>query len=252
MGSKTKLWYSLLTREEYKGEAPVFYDPQAFPWNRLLEENYDMICGELKAYLNAGEGLQAYFNQSMVSNANSWKTIALMAWGVRFEQKIKKFSGTMRLLDQIPGLVSVSFNLLEPHAEIVPHFGDTNAIMRCHYGLDIPGALPELGFRVKEESRSWEEGKTLIFCDGYVHTAWNHTDKPRFILLFDVVLPEFMSRRKQVCAAILSSLFLQSKAIMLGIRREPPKWLLYLLFTGAKAAAYVSRPLYNFIGKLRH
>lgn len=250
MSSKSKIWYSILDRKEYEGNAPAFYNTDMFPWNRELEANYHVIYEELKAYLNTGDSLQAYFNQSMVSRKDSWKTIALMAWGVRFSRKIRRFPETMRMLDRIPGLVSVSFNLLEPNSEIVPHFGDTNAIVRCHYGLDIPGGLPETGFRVKQEERAWEPGKTLIFCDGYTHTAWNNTDKPRFILLFDVVLPEFQSRKNRVCAAILSSLFLQSRAGRLGIRKEPPAWLLYLLFTSAKGAAYLSRPLYNATGKI--
>ncbi|MEO9257426.1 MAG: aspartyl/asparaginyl beta-hydroxylase domain-containing protein [Crocinitomicaceae bacterium] len=250
MSSKNKIWYSAHTSKEYEGEAPVFYDTHKFEWNKRLEENYATFYEELQRYLNTDQKLQAYFDQNLVSRNNSWKTIALMAWGVKFHKKMKQFPQTMKVLNTIPGLVSVSFNLLEPHSEIKPHFGDTNAIARCHFGLEIPGVLPEIGFRVKNEERSWEKGKLLAFCDGYVHTAWNYTDKPRFILLFDIILPEFESHKNSVCSTVLSSLFLQSTAGKMGVKKDPPKWVVIPLFISAKYAAWVSRPIYNFFGKL--
>lgn len=156
----------------------------------------------------------------------------------------------MKVLNTIPGLVSVSFNLLDPHTEIKSHFGDTNAVARCHLGLDIPGSLPEIGFRVKNDEQPWKEGKLLMFCDGYIHSAWNNTDKPRFILLFDIILPEFEEHKNSICSSVLSSLFLQSTSGKLGIKKRPAKWIFFPLLSISKYAAWIVRPLYNFVSKI--
>lgn len=133
----------------------------------------------------------------------------------------------MKVLNTIPGLVSVPFNLLDPHSEIKSHFGDTKAVTRCHLGLNIPRALPEIGFRVKNEERFGENEKLLMFCDGYLHSAWNNTDKPRFILLFEIILSEFEEYKNSICSSVLSSLFLQSTSGKLGIKKRPAKWILF-------------------------
>lgn len=65
-----------------------------------------------------------------------------------------------------------------------------SAIFRCHLGLKIPGEAPECCFTVGPESRSWEEGKVLMFCDAHRHTAVNYTDTVRFIVNFDVIRPK--------------------------------------------------------------
>lgn len=249
---KQKLWFSFFNRKEYVGDAPAFYDNDAFSWSKTLEENYDDIYNELTTYLNTEKDLKAYFNQLMVDKKDAWKTIPLMAWGVSFYKNKKKFPKTMEILNQIPGLVSISFNLLEPNSKIVPHYGDTNAIMRCHYGLEIPATLPQVGFQVKDEIRSWEKAKLLIFCDGYIHSAWNNSDMPRYILLFDVVLPEFSYKKNVVCATVLSSLFLQSRASKLRIKKEPHFLIVYPLFHLAKLGAFFSKPIYNLMGKIRY
>jgi aspartyl/asparaginyl beta-hydroxylase (cupin superfamily) len=252
MINNEKLWFSAYSQAEYKGSAPVFYLPKDFSWSSKIEKNYLQVFQELEKYLQRQEKLVAYFNKSMVSKAYSWKTIPLMAWGVKFKKNYRHFPYTMQLLQEVPGLVSLSFNLLEPHSTILPHFGDTNAIVRCHLGLAVPGATPEIAFQVKDEVRSWEKGKLLMFCDGYTHTAWNNTEKPRYILLFDVVLPSFLNQKNKACSTVLASLFLQSTAQKLRITKTPPKWILFPLFFVLKCAACFSMPLYNLVGKIRY
>lgn len=249
MSSKVKIWYSAISQTEYVGNAPTFYDTSQFDWTKNIESNYQLIYEELQAYLKTDQKLQAYFDKTLVTKSNSWKTISLMAWGVKFHKEMKQFPQTMKILNSIPELVSVSFNLLDPNSEIKSHFGDTNAIARCHLGLDVPGTLPEIGFRVKNEKRSWEEGKLLMFCDGYIHSAFNNTDKPRFILLFDIVLPEFQMKKNSICASVLSSLFIQSTLSKLRIHKKPTKWILFPLLSISKYAAWAIKPMYNVVNK---
>lgn len=249
MKQSNRLWFSLLHRYEYDGNAPTIYPENYFDWEHLLKGKRDIIYSELKAYL-ASQNLIAYFNYEMVSKPNSWKTIPLMSWGVKFYNHIKRFPETTKILQQIPGLVSISFNVLEAHSNIKPHYGDTNGMVRCHFGLDIPAGLPDVGFRVKQDKKDWKEGELLIFCDGYEHEAWNHSDKQRFILLFDVILPEYLPRKRQICGTVLSSIFFQSMMLKLKLK-EPSVGVVRFLTFFAKNAAIMLTPIYNGIGKIR-
>jgi aspartyl/asparaginyl beta-hydroxylase (cupin superfamily) len=207
-----KIWFSLYDFNfNYKGNESAFIDEGDFDWAKEISVNTDKILNELKGYI-ASNNLQSYFNTSMVSKKNSWKTISLRTWGVQLFKNQKRFPFTTSLINKYPQIVSASFNLLDPHSKILPHCGDTNAIYRCHLGLEIPGGLTDCGFKVKNESKAWEKGKWIIFMDAYNHEAWNNTNKERYIFLIDVIRGEFFSKKKFICATVLTSLFLQKRA----------------------------------------
>jgi ornithine lipid ester-linked acyl 2-hydroxylase len=217
-----KPWYSFFDRSDYRGPEPGFYETGNLPWAKHIEENYPVIKKELEELLQSDSAMKAYFNSSIVDKKLSWKTFSLSWWNVQLPSNQKKCPQTTQIISRIPNLVSASFNLLEPGANILPHCGDTNAIYRCHLGLSIPGVLPECGFKVKEESRSWEEGKLLVFCDANKHTAWNLTNKPRFIFLFDVIMDKYADQKNMICANVLGSLFLQKRAQYLPLLANTP------------------------------
>ncbi len=246
-----KIWFSLLERYEYLGDGPAIYPKNSFEWEKLFEGKHELIFSELQNYINTISQPTSYFNYEMVNKHGAWKTIPLMSWGVHFHKHKRHFPETYKLVKQIPNLVSLSFNVLEPKSNIKPHFGDTNAMVRCHYGLQVSGELPDIGFRVKDEQQAWKEGELLIFCDGYVHEAWNNTDKQRIIMLFDVILPEYKSKKRRICGTVLSSIFFQSMLLRLKLK-EPPKPILRLMTFFAKYSAIALTPIYNFVGKIRH
>lgn len=245
-----QLFYSFVTRDGYKGDAPTYFDKDNFDWSEVLEKNWQTIKKELNDFLSADKKLWPYFDQSIVSRKNSWKTIPLMAWGVHFRKNQKAAPETTRLLNQIPGIVSASFNMLDANAQIVPHYGDTDGIMRCHLGIIVPGELPDIGFEVKDEKRSWHEGELLIFCDAHLHTAWNNTPEKRFILLFDVIRPEYLQIKRQICSKVLASLYLQSLSGKLTFLRKLPMSAQMLLYYAAIPAARISVPIRNLISKI--
>ncbi|MCB9194612.1 MAG: aspartyl/asparaginyl beta-hydroxylase domain-containing protein [Flavobacteriales bacterium] len=244
-----ELFYSFVTRDGYKGDAPAYFETSNFEWSKNLESQWLTIKSELDGFLSRGKELWPYFDQQIVSRKNSWKTIPLMAWGVHFRKNEKEAPITSKLLSEIPGLVSASFNMLEGDSEIVPHYGDTDGIMRCHLGLIVPGQLPEIGFKVQQESRSWHEGKLLLFCDAHQHTAWNRTTEKRYILLFDVIRPEYLQKQKQICSKVLASLFLQSISGKLPILRKLPMTAQMILYYMAIPMARISVPIRNTMSR---
>lgn len=245
-----KIFYSFITRDGYKGSSPSYFDKEDFAWSKLVEDNFSEIKSELEEFIKSGHKLWPYFDKDIVTKENNWKTIPFYAWGVKFFNNCKKAPITTKILEQIPGMVSASFNLLEGDTDIVPHYGDTNAIARCHLGLVIPAGLPEVGFKVCEEEREWREGELLLFCDAHLHTAWNHSKEQRFILLFDVVRPEFMKEKRRISSKILASLFLQSTAQKIPFLRRLPMFLQLLLFYFATFFAYFIVIIRNFVGSL--
>lgn len=205
-----KLWFSLYDLSfDYKGDEPSFIE-DSFSWSKDFEENHQEIKQELYRFLENNQ-LQTYFNRHMVNSQAIWKTVSLRWWTIEFFKNQKQFPKTMAIVSKYPEIISISFNQLEAKGEIVPHCGDTNAIFRCHLGLEIPAKLPECGFRVKEEVRPWEEGKWLIFSDANRHEAFNKSDKRRIIMVIDVLRDEFQPKKNLIFSTVLSSLFLQKR-----------------------------------------
>lgn len=246
-----KVWNSIFNLKAYAGNEPDFYPTVSFSWAQEIETSWLEIKNELVAHLSSNARFIPATKSQQVNNHGSWKTMPLMTWGVEFHKNIRNFPETTKVLKQIPGLVSASFNLLGKNSEIKQHFGETNASVRVHLGLFIPADLPDVGIKVNGTSRAWEEGKVLIFCDGYEHSAWNHSNQDRYILLLDIIRPEFLPRKRLICGNVLATLSLQSvasKADFLFYSTFIPLSILHFL---AKISAITLTPLYNLIGRNR-
>jgi aspartyl/asparaginyl beta-hydroxylase (cupin superfamily) len=220
----------------FTGTEPFFFNPGDFPWTRKVEENWQTIRDELYALLAADESnLEPYANVAMTSRPNQWKTFGMMFWTIKKESHVQKCPKTWALLKDVPNICAISFNLLEPNTTIKPHHGDTNAIIRCHMGLEVPASAPRCAFRVGTETVSWNEGKFLMFCDAYEHTAWNNSDRRRYILVVDIMRPEYVEQKRSVACRVLAS-------IKLAIYYQRHAWL-RRHFGGARGRALALRIL---------
>ncbi len=214
--SKPQLWYSS-SRIELKETGLGFYDPNRFDWAAEVEANWESIEAEVTKFIQNHQSLiQPYFNTSMVLGKNKWSAFGFRFWLWGLNKNARECPNTMRILSRIPHLVSASVSLIGPNTEIKEHRGDTNAIYRCHLGLKIPEGLPNCGFAVAGEEKAWHEGKLLIFNDAAKHRAWNHSDSTRYVLLFDVIRPEFVPKKYTICSRVLAGIRMQM------IRRKRP------------------------------
>lgn len=192
----------------FHGNEPFFYDTAQFAWVRDVEAQWTVIRDELLANLATDAAtLTPYANAAMTSRPNQWKTLGLMFWTQRSAENCARFAKSWEIISRIPNLIAASFNLLEADTTIKPHMGNTNAIVRCHMGLVIPAPAPRCAFRVGTETRSWEEGRFLMFCDAHQHTAWNNTDAKRYILVLDVMRPEFADRTIATSSRVLAAIW---------------------------------------------
>jgi aspartyl/asparaginyl beta-hydroxylase (cupin superfamily) len=209
--TSVKPWYSY-QGVKYDGKFPAFFDPENWKWIRESEKIFPAIRLEIEKLLSQKNNiLEPYFNSSLVNENGKWEVVNFYFWGKENKTNCDSCPELNRLLKSIPGMLSAGISRLAPHTEIHPHFGDTNMILRCHLGLSIPEGLPNCGLKVKDETREWQNGKWLVFCDAHEHSAWNKTDKFRYILIVDVALPEFVEKKKNIAANVRSLLLLQKK-----------------------------------------
>jgi beta-hydroxylase len=175
----------------YYGEQneKYFHSLETFPQFKIIEDNYEGILKELKEVMNQDISnlFEPWIEKNLYeeSNEEGWDVAPLMIGGVTIERN-RRFPFLMNLVNNIDGIMSVSFSLLKPDTHIVPHKGYddySEKVLRYHMGIIIPDG--DVGIRVENEVRTWQEGKSFVFDDYMVHEAWNYTEENRIVLIID-------------------------------------------------------------------
>jgi beta-hydroxylase len=120
---------------------------------------------------------------------DDWKSFFLYGFGRRSEGNCRRCPRTAELVERVPGMKTAFFSILGPGVHLPPHRGPWKGFIRYHLGLIVPGPPEKLGIKVGEETAHWEEGKSLVFDDTYLHSVWNDTGKTRVVLFLDVERP---------------------------------------------------------------
>jgi len=167
--------------------AQPWYDPAGFEWTARLEEGYETIRGELSRVCALGY-LQPHHQG--LADRGRWDVYYLYYLGRRVEENRRRCPQTAQIVDAIPQIAStglVYFSVLTAGTHIAPHNGPINTRLRCHLGLFVP---QDCCMRVGVETRSWEEGKCLIFDDSFEHEVWNSSQETRIVLVLDIWHPD--------------------------------------------------------------
>tara|TARA_Y100000385_G_scaffold66934_1_gene66718 strand:- start:33428 stop:34207 length:780 start_codon:yes stop_codon:yes gene_type:complete len=224
---KEKLYF-YLTGNWYKGDMPNFYDVTDFESTKLLEKNYSAIKEEiLNFYERDALSFKANFTPYKYKE-QGWQTINLISFMLKRQSNIKKFPVLFDAVSKIPDLLTIQIAVLKPQTRVKAHFGDTNAIIRSHLGIVVPGTLPDIGFRNGTEEKCWEEGRVLAICVAHRHYVWNNTDKTRIILLVDTIHPDFRAEKTWICSGLLSAAFLKLIATKLPVTKKTPHFIVRL------------------------
>ncbi len=198
---------------DYAGSEPAFYDADAFPWAETLRRSWTVIRDELDAYRRT-HALKPNFVPDAVA-LTGWLGVNLFTFLRRHDANCRHFPKTVRILESIPELASAYINLLEPGASLPPHYGDTNTVYRVHLGLIVPGDVDACGMQVDAERTGWREGEVVVFNDARRHFVWNRSERPRVILVLDVMKPRYGGATPRTCGTVLGSIvvmYLQSRA----------------------------------------
>lgn len=221
-GADPKRVFFYVTPGWYDGNSPVFFDPTQLPGTRILEDNYATIKEEIEAYYAAhAEEFQPNFTPYAYKE-QGWKTINLYSYFLKYNRNCAKLPRTNEIVSRIPGMSMCQIAVLDAHTRIKAHFGDTDAIIRSHLGIRVPGTLPELGLRVRRKYVTWEEGKVFAFCIAHRHYAWNNTDRPRIALVVDTFKEAYMPRRYAIAGNALAAIVTKAIATRLPITKRIP------------------------------
>jgi aspartyl/asparaginyl beta-hydroxylase (cupin superfamily) len=195
----------------------AFYEREQFPWLGAIEAQTAAIRAELQAAMAQQGGFVPYVESEpdrppMVHRLlgdPSWSAFHLWQSGEPAAGNAERCPRTMAALEQAPmprirGRSPMAlFSLLRAGAHIAPHNGLLNTRLICHLPLVVP---PGCRLRVGNETRAWEEGRTLIFDDSIEHEAWNDSGETRVVLLFEIWRPEIDEEERRALTAMFEAI----------------------------------------------
>jgi beta-hydroxylase len=161
----------------------MFQNAAEFPFVAQLESHWQDILQELER-IDAGSFL-AWPEKYLYEQG--WDIFGLYAFGLKIEKNCHKCPTTTRLVEAIPGMVTAGFSSLQPGTHIAAHTGYPDGVLRCHLGLT---GCAGCTLRVGDETRTWIEGKCLVFDDTTEHEVWHRGSATRVVLLLDFKLPQ--------------------------------------------------------------
>jgi aspartate beta-hydroxylase len=198
--------------------AVEFFEREQFPWLDAIEAAADEIRQELTGALVADRaGLEPYVAYPEGVPLNQWRELnksrrwsAYFLWnqGVAQEAHMARCPRTVEVLRGAPQCdvarrgPTAFFSILDAHTHIPAHCGITNTRLTVHLPLIVP---PQCRFRVGSETRAWEPGKAWAFDDTIEHEAWNDSDTPRAILIFDVWNPFLSDAERDLVRATVET-----------------------------------------------
>jgi aspartyl/asparaginyl beta-hydroxylase (cupin superfamily) len=170
-----------------------FLDPGVFDWVADLEGGWRDMREELDVVLRHRDELPNFqdisTDQATITDDDRWKTYFFFGYGFRSDANCARCPRTTSLLERVPGMTTAFFSILAPHKHIGEHRGPYRGVLRYHLGLKVPDPTDAAGIKVGGEVRHWAEGSSLLFDDGYEHSAWNDTEGTRVVLFMDVLRP---------------------------------------------------------------
>jgi aspartyl/asparaginyl beta-hydroxylase (cupin superfamily) len=217
----------LLQKERVFRQQPTFlYFPQLpaiefpergdFPWLDAIEAQSDAIRdeflnvladaqGEFEPYVSFREGVPVDQWREL-NHSRRWSVYYLWHEGVAMARHLARCPRTVAALGEWPRWdakgPTVLFSVLDAKTRIPPHVGVYNARLTVHLPLIIPAGC---GLRVGAERREWTPGKAVVFDDAIEHEAWNDSDVPRAVLIFDTWNPLLSQAEREMVRALVAS-----------------------------------------------
>jgi len=190
-------------------DSPGFFETQTISWCEQLQAQFPAIREEVLAgldvqgdgrpYLSKRHGLEGELWEPLVDKM-SWASVHLYSGGEANSRVLDKFPKTLAALQSVPLATfggnpsEVFISVLAPRTRIPEHFGVSSAILTVHLPIAVPSGC---GLQVHEDIRTPEEGKLMVFDDTWQHSAWNNSDRPRVVLIFEVWHPSLSEAEKE-------------------------------------------------------
>jgi aspartyl/asparaginyl beta-hydroxylase (cupin superfamily) len=151
------------------------YDPSDFPWLDPITARWK----EIRTYAQYRKSTFSPYRQTQLYNAG-WSVLGIINGQTDYNRYNTFLSPIFQKLPYRPFIAALS--CLAPGTEIAPHVGITDSVLRFHLGLVCP---ENCGIMIDGQTFTWQEGRWLIFNDRLEHSAWNHGDQDRMVLIMD-------------------------------------------------------------------
>lgn len=192
-----------------------FYDTADFPWLEPMLAFAPQMREEYEA--RREQGFQPYVHARPDRPAPNNPLLDRMDWsahyfwrdGAMVEDHAAACPAVMEALGhaplpRVPGRApNALWSRLFPGAHIAPHHGVLNTRLICHVPVKT---APGCTLRVGNETRTWEDGKALVFDDSIEHEARNSGPGERVILLFEIWRPEIPEEDRAAIARIFQAI----------------------------------------------
>lgn len=192
---------------------PLFPGLGNRPWHdarinaaaRILEENFATIRDEamqlgdasIVDYSKAAGPWRSWRKPWTMlrpdAKPGTWTLYLLYHMGVSVEDVMGKCPRTHAIVNALPRACldytwgDFVFSAMNGGAHLRAHCSIDNLRVRIHLGITIP---PGCSIRVGMETRTWEEGKCLMFEDSYEHEVWNRSGSRRVVFIADLWHPD--------------------------------------------------------------
>ncbi len=195
-----------------------FFDRGLFPWLDAFEASTDVLREEFLGILGMEASLVPYVNYAPdvplnqwaeLNNSSQWSAFHIYQEGKLVATNAAKCPRTVSLLATAPQPIQVDrtpsamFSLLKAKTRIPPHTGVSNVRLVTHVPLVVP---ENCGFRVGNQTREWVPGRAWVFDDTIEHEAWNESDAPRAVLIFDIWHPHLTEAERTLITALAAGL----------------------------------------------
>ena len=175
----------LLSRVPLKSRMAV----SELPHLQLLQDNWQLIRDEALALYSQGYiAIKNDLPGSSFYKDNRWKSFYLKVYDMDLPSAWSHAPKTRALIEQVPGMNLALFAVLMPGKQLGQHCDPFAFSLRYSLGLSTPNS-ERCGLMVNGERYQWQDGDGIVFDETYMHSAYNHTQTPRIILMTDVDRP---------------------------------------------------------------
>jgi aspartyl/asparaginyl beta-hydroxylase (cupin superfamily) len=185
---------ALIMRDSLVPDTAII-DKAFFPWIPKLERHWQEIRDEAIA-IRAPEIPSLgdiSFDHGRIAADRRWRSFFIKGYGYRIKPNGARAPRTAALIEQVPGLVTACFSVLEAGGHIPRHWGMTKGMVTYHLALKAPQDRERCRMNLEGPDQlhvlAWEEGQSFVFDDMYNHEVWNDTLEDRYLLLIQVKRP---------------------------------------------------------------
>jgi beta-hydroxylase len=168
-------------------DAPNPRDVSTEAWCRHLVDARGEIRREWDAFAGAGGRLpliEDFLGGHQGNTGSWWRAGGLITRSRPRDPLAALFPRTVEALLAVPGLLSAMWSVLGPGGELLPHTGDNAGALNYLIGVDCPA---ESGLSVEGRKVDLSDGAVVVFDDTFPHATWNRSDRPRVVLLGDIL-----------------------------------------------------------------